>query len=98
MDRHVLVLFLRGQLVLEAVDIDEDAVQLFLVGFQLFEVFIDAALPEQIAQFQRAADFGLAAIIIIHGRTDGGCIDQLPAVLDDGQAGKVPGGFKGVPV
>ena len=44
-DGHILVLHLRGQLVLQAVDIDEDTIQLFLVGFELVEAVIALSFP-----------------------------------------------------
>ena len=45
MDRNVLVGHLRGQLVLQAVDVDEDAVQLLLVGLELLEPGLAFRLP-----------------------------------------------------
>ena len=45
MYRDILVGHLRGQLVLQAVDVDEDAVQFFLVGFQLLEPGFTFGLP-----------------------------------------------------
>ena len=45
MDRNVLVGHLGGQLVLQAVDADEDAVQLLLVGLELLEAGFTFRLP-----------------------------------------------------
>ena len=45
-DGDVLVLHLRGQLVLQAVDVDEDAVEFLLIGFQLAETGVALLLPQ----------------------------------------------------
>ena len=41
----ILVLNLRCQLILQAVNVDEDTVQFFLVGFQLIETAVTLVLP-----------------------------------------------------
>ena len=46
MDRNVLVGHLGRQLVLQAVDADEDAVQLLLVGLELLEPGFTFRLPD----------------------------------------------------
>ena len=48
-DGHVPVRHLRGQLILQAVDVDEDAVEFFFVGFELLETFFTFGLPSFIA-------------------------------------------------
>ena len=44
-DGHVLVLHLRRQLVLQAVDVDEDAIELLFIGFELPETLLAQLFP-----------------------------------------------------
>ena len=44
-DSHVFIFHLWGQLILQAVNINEDAIELLLVGFELGEAFITLSLP-----------------------------------------------------
>ena len=71
---HILILHFRGQFILQAVNINKNAVQLFLVGFQLFKALLALALPQQIANFQRAACFRQVAIKVVHSSSRTGSI------------------------
>ena len=62
--RYILIFHFRGQLVLQTVNVDENAVQLFLISFQLFKTLLALALPQQIANFQRAACFRQVAVVV----------------------------------
>ena len=98
-DGDVLILDFRGQFVLQAVDVDEDAVEFFLVGFELGEAVIALTLPEHIAQFHRAGDFGaLTMVVVRHDCADGGGIPQVMRPFYKRMLGKVPRGLEGVPV
>ena len=75
----VLILDFGGQFVLQAVDVDEDAVEFFLVGFEFCKAVIALALPEHIAQFHRAGDFGaLTVVVVFHC---GGNSSAIPQVM-----------------
>lgn len=90
-DGDVLILDFGGQFVLQAVDVDKDAVEFFLIGFELGKAVIALALPEQIAQLHRAGGFGaLTMVVVRHGRADGRGIPQLTRPFYKRMLGKVP--------
>ena len=98
-DGDVLILNFGGQLVLQAVDVDEDAVEFFLIGFELGKAVIALALPEHIAQLYRAGNFrALAVVVVRHGCADGRGIPQLTRPFYKRMLGKVPRVFEGIPV
>ena len=63
---HIFIFHFRGQLFLQAVNVNKNAVQLFLVGFQLIKTLLALPLPQQIANFQRAAHLRQGAVVIVH--------------------------------
>lgn len=87
----VLILDFGGQSSCKSVDVDEDAVEFFLIGFELGKAVIALALPEQIAQLHRAGGFGALTVVIVrHGCADGGAIPQVMRPLYKRMLGKVP--------
>ena len=94
----VLILDLGGQLVLQTVDVDEDAVQFLLVGFELVEALLALTLPQEPAQLERAGYLRKVAVERAHRAGDRGGIPPLIVPFDEGVLREIPGGFKGVPV
>ena len=68
---HVLVLHLRSQLILQAVDVDEDAVQLFFVGLELFKALLADPLPV-------APTVNQTQVMLVDGRSDEGVTLEIP--------------------
>lgn len=62
-DGHILVPHLGRQLVLQAVDVDKNAVQLFFVGFELVEPVIAGGFPISICRLDSVTPFCRAFII-----------------------------------
>ena len=97
-DSHVFVFHLWHQLILQAVDIDEDAIELFLVGFKLLKAFAALTLPEQETKFQRTTNLRMDAVIIGYLCSNRSCIPELTRPANKGMLLEVPWGFKGVPI
>ena len=68
---HVLVVHVGGQFVLQAVDVDENAVQLFLVGFQLGKAVGAGTLPV-------APAVGKEHVVLVDGGGDEGVALEVP--------------------
>ena len=82
---HIFIFHFWGQFVLQAVNINKNAVQFFLVGFQLLKAFFTFASPNVIA-------LSKVNVANIHH------VGVFGNGLDKGVAGKVPRGFKGIPI
>ena len=72
---HIFLFHFRGQFILQAVNINKNAVQFFLISFQLFKALLAQPLPQQIANFQRAACFRQVAIKVVHSSS---CTGSIP--------------------
>ena len=70
---HVLIRHLRRQLILQAVDVNEDAVQLFFVGLELFKAFQRDPFPLMICGFQTDAQFSSGSHLFSVLRYDDSC-------------------------
>ena len=79
---HVLVVHVGGQFVLQAVDVDENAVQLFLVGFQRGKAVSASALPVTPA-------VGKEHVMLVDGGGDEGVALEVPGGFEG-----VPIGFR----
>ena len=95
---NILIVHFWCQLVLQAVDLDKDTVQLLLIGFELCSAVIALALPQQIAQLQRTACLRVIAVVVLHRCTDSGCVPQLLRPLHKRVFLEVPACFKAVPI
>ena len=95
---HIFIFYFRCQLVLQAVNVNKNAVQFFFVGFQLVKTFIALALPQEVANFQWTACFRQIAIIVVHCGSSSRGIPQAFAKANKWVRLKVPRGFKRVPV
>ena len=71
---NIFIFHFRGQFVLQAVNVDKNAIQLFFIGFQLVKTFIALALPQQIANLQRAACLRQVAVVVVHSSSRTGSI------------------------
>ena len=89
-DGHILVGHDRVKFVLQAVDVDEDAVQSFFIGFQLVEAFFTLVSPCAICTLQEIG-YGFTATI---------CTGKFHVIFqaDKWMYPEVPRSFKGVPI
>ena len=95
---HIFIFYFRGQLVLQAVNVNKNAIQLFFVGFQLFKTLLALPLPQQVANFQRAACLRQVAVIMLHHASNIGSLPQPLAHVHKGVHLKAPTCFKRVPI
>ena len=82
---HILIFYFRGQFILQAVNVNKNTVQFFFICFQLGKAFFTFASPNIIA-------LSKVNVANIHH------VGVFGNSLNKWVAGKVPRGFKGIPI